>query len=188
MGKFLTGCRWRQQQEALLKTKVLSGVNLACSIPQLTSEGVIRPIPAGVDCQFPVEQPNVKEVHRLTNRDGTKSQAIKITFLSAQLPDSIKLDYQEFMVHACVPPVRWCTTCNKLGHLRSEVPVSVPTLRQSEPDARHVPQQTLLPLMFYSCFKLLSSRIVCHVVLLILVLMLTPLFLELNAFHWESIM
>ena len=105
MGKFLIGFRLRQQQEALLKTKVLSGVNVACSIPQLTTERVIRPIPAGVDCQFQVEQPNVKDVHRLTNQDGTKSQVIKITFLLAQLPDSIKLDYQEFMVHACVPPV-----------------------------------------------------------------------------------
>ena len=66
-------------------------------------------------------------MRRLTNRDGTRPQAINITF-SAQLPSSIKLDYQEFVVHACVPPVRRCSTCNKLGHLmaqcRSKVPVS----------------------------------------------------------------
>ena len=58
----------------------------------------------------------MKEVHHLTNRDGTQSQAIKITFYSAKLPDSIKLEYQVFVVHPYAPSVRRCTTCNKLGH------------------------------------------------------------------------
>ena len=79
-GKFLIGCRSRQQQEALLKTKVLGGVNVACSIPQPTTGGVIRPVPTNVDCQFLVDRSTIKEVRRLTNRDGTRSQAIKITF------------------------------------------------------------------------------------------------------------
>ena len=96
---------------------------MACSIPQPTAEGVIRPVPTSVDCQFLVDHSTVKEVRRLTNRDGTRSQAIKITFFSAQLPSSIKLDYQEFVVHAYVPPVGRCTTCNKLGQCRSKVPV-----------------------------------------------------------------
>ena len=134
-GKFLIGCRSRQQQEALFKTKVLGGVNVACSIPQPTTEGVIRPVPTSVDCQFLEDHSAVKEVRRLTNRDGTRSQAIKITFFSAQLPSSIKLDYQEFVVHAYMPPVRRCTPCNKLGHLkaqcRSKVPVIVQELCES---------------------------------------------------------
>ena len=125
-GKFLIGCRSRQQQEALLKTKVLGGVNVACSIPQPTTEGVIRPVPTNVDCQFLVDRSTIKEVRRLTNRDGTRSQAIKITFFSPQLPSSIKLDYQEFVVHAYVPPVRRCTTCNKLGHLKAQCRSTVP--------------------------------------------------------------
>ena len=54
-GKFLISCRSRQQQEALLKTKVLDGVNVACSLPQPTTEGVIRPVPTNVDCQFLVD-------------------------------------------------------------------------------------------------------------------------------------
>ena len=77
------------------------------------------PIPGrsiNVDCQFLVDQSNTKEVCCLTNWDGTQSQALKITFYSAKLPDSIKLEYQVFMVHPCVPSVRRCTTCNKLGH------------------------------------------------------------------------
>ena len=90
---------------------------MACSIPQPTTEGVIRPVPTSIDCQFLVDHSTVKEVRRLTNRDGTQSQAIKITYFSAQLPSSIKLDHQEFVVHAYVPPVRRCTTC------RSKVPV-----------------------------------------------------------------
>ena len=49
-GKFLIGCRSRQQQEALFKTKVLGGVNVACSIPQPTTEGVIRPVPTVPVC------------------------------------------------------------------------------------------------------------------------------------------
>ena len=96
---------------------------MACSIPQPTTEGVIRPVPTSVDCQFLVDHSTVKEVRRLTNRDGTPSQAIKITFFSAQLPSSIKLDYQEFVVHACVPPVRRCRNtvpvcprCGSRGH------------------------------------------------------------------------
>ena len=92
---------------------------MACSIPQPTTEGVIRPVPTNVDCQFLVDHSTVKEVRHLTNWDGTRSQAIKITF-SAQLPSSIELDYQEFVVHAYVPPVRRCTTCNKLGHLKAQ--------------------------------------------------------------------
>ena len=79
---------------------------MACSIPQPTAEGVIRPVPTSVDCQFLVDNSTVKEVRHLTNRDSTRSQAIKITFFSAQLPSSIKLDYQEFVEHAYVPPVR----------------------------------------------------------------------------------
>ena len=70
-------------------------------------------------------------MRRLTNRDGTRSQAIKLTFFSPQLPSSIKLDYQEFVVHAYVPPVRRCTTCNKLT--MQEHSAGVPTLRQSGP-------------------------------------------------------
>ena len=99
---------------------------MACSIPQPTTEGVIRPVPTSVDCQFLVDHSTVKEVRRLTNRDGTPSQAIKITFFSAQLPSSIKLDYQEFVVHAYVPPVRRCTTCSKLGHLKAQCRSTVP--------------------------------------------------------------
>ena len=79
-GKFLIGCRSRQQQEALLKTKVLSGVNVAYSIPQPITEGVIRPVPTNIDCQFLVDHSAIKEVHHLTNQDSTQSQAIKITF------------------------------------------------------------------------------------------------------------
>ena len=60
-GKFLIGCRSRQQQEALVKTKVLGGVNVACSIPQPTTEGVIRPVPTNVDCQFLVDHSTVKK-------------------------------------------------------------------------------------------------------------------------------
>ena len=125
-GKFLIGCRSRQQQEALLKTKVLGGVNVACSIPQPTTEGVIRPVPTNVDCQFLVDRSTIKEVRRLTNRDGTRSHAIKMTFFSPQLPTSIKLDYQEFVVRAYVPPVRRCSTCNKLGHLKAQCRSTVP--------------------------------------------------------------
>ena len=99
---------------------------MACSIPQPTTEGVIRPVPTNVDCQFLVDHSTIKEVRRLTNRDGTRSQAIKITIFSAQLPSSIKLDYREFVVHAYVPPVRRCTTCNKLGHLKAQCRRIVP--------------------------------------------------------------
>ena len=111
-GKFLIGCRSRQQQEALLKTKVLGGVNVACSIPQPTTEGVIRPVPTNVDCH----RSTIKEVRRLTNRDGTRSQAIKITFFSPQLPTSIKLDYQEFVV-ACL-----CATGQAMQHVQQAGP------------------------------------------------------------------
>jgi len=44
LGKFLIGYSSRQQQEALLQTKVLGGVNVACCIPQTTTEGVIKPV------------------------------------------------------------------------------------------------------------------------------------------------
>ena len=37
-GKFLIGCRSRQQQEPLHKSKVLGGVNVACSISQPTTD------------------------------------------------------------------------------------------------------------------------------------------------------
>ena len=93
---------------------------------KLQETGEEGPVPTSVDCQFLVTHSTVKEVRRLTDRDGTRSQAIKITFFSAQLPSSIKLDYQEFVVHAYVPPVRRCSTCNKLGHLKAQCRSTVP--------------------------------------------------------------
>ena len=143
--KFLISCRSRRQQEALLKTKVLGGVNVACSIPQPTTEGVIRPVPTNVDCQFLVDHSTVKEVRRLTNRDGTRSQAIKITFLSAQLPSIIKLDYQELVVHAYVPLVRRCTTCNKLGHFKAQCRSTVPKVCPPCGNRGHTPFPSRLP-------------------------------------------
>ena len=71
----------------------------------------------------------------LTNQDGTQSQAVKRTFFSAQLPSSIKLDYQEFVVHAYVSPVRRCTMCNKLGHLKAQCRSKVPVC----PRCGHMP-------------------------------------------------
>ena len=119
-GKFLIGCRSREQQEALLKTKNLAGVHIKCTKPQATTEGVIKPIPTAVDVESLASEPNIREVRRLTHRDGTKSQAVRLTFCLAKLPAIFKVDCQEFVVHPYVPPVRRCTKCNRLGHLKAQ--------------------------------------------------------------------
>ena len=116
---------------------------MACPIPQPTTEGVIRPLPIGVDCQFQVDQRNVKEMRRLTLRRHT---TIKI-HLYANLSDSITLDYQESEVPGVqgllhVPPVSRCTTCNKLGHLKAQCSAKCRCAHVAVVGAT---QQTLLP-------------------------------------------
>ena len=121
---------------------------MACSIPQPTTEGVIRPVPTNVDCQFLVDHSTVKEVRRLTNRDGTRSQAIKLTFFS----------------HRSYPAVlNWTTMsswCMPMCHRSGDAPraTSWATLRHNAgaqcrcahaaavgANAWRVSQQTLLP-------------------------------------------
>ena len=115
-------CQLREQQEALLKTENLAGVYIKCTKPKATSttEGVVKPIPIAADVESLTSEPTIREVHRLTHRDRTKSQAVRLTFCLNKLLQLFKVDCQEFVAHRYVPLVRQCTKWKRLGHLKAQ--------------------------------------------------------------------
>lgn len=119
-GKWLIGCTSADQQKSLLKCESLAGITIKCSVPEVFTEGVIKPIPLETNLlELQREFTNVKSMKRLKNKDGSESRAVKITFLTRSLPKQISLGYQSFAVKSYVPQVFRCTRCNRLGHTKN---------------------------------------------------------------------
>lgn len=116
-GKFLIACCNEKQQHKLANLTSLAQVQIRCTIPEATTEGVIRPIPLSEDLdKLQQSLEKVKSLQRLKNQKGELTQAVKITFLKKTLPDTVKIVKTFFAVEPYVAPVRRCTKCQRLGH------------------------------------------------------------------------
>ena len=69
---------------------------------------------------------------RDSNKDGTPSGAVRVVFISSQLPDSVKLSYSLHRVVPYVPPVRRCIKCQLLGHIKQDYRRRNPTCAKCE--------------------------------------------------------
>ena len=118
-----------QQQRKLHLTSSLPGepgnpIRIITRTPQKIVIGVIKGVP---------DEPNAEQllrddllaqdmatdsIKRLTNKDGTPSGAVRVAFISSQLPDTVKLGYSLHRVVPYVPPVWRCTKCQLLGHTK----------------------------------------------------------------------
>ena len=115
--RWLIGCVSSDQQKALAKKTSISQINIKCSIPSITTEGVIKPIPLEENIQDLLQfLPTAKSIHRLRNRDGTDSRAVRIIFNLPKLPETVKIDTETFVVGPFVAPVKRCKKCARLGH------------------------------------------------------------------------
>ena len=120
-GKWLIGCTSVDQQSSLLHSNNLAGITIKCQIPEVVTEGVIKPVPIETDLNdIQKEHSNVKQLLRLKNKDGSDSRAVKITFLESSLPKNVTFGYQSFTVSPYVPQVYRCTRCNRLGHTKTK--------------------------------------------------------------------
>ena len=59
----------------------------------------------------------VKGASRLTCREGTASEAIKVTFLAQTLPTLMRINRSEYSLRPFVAEVLWRYQCHWLGHL-----------------------------------------------------------------------
>lgn len=137
-GSVLVGCSSASQQNKLLRLDSIGGIKVKCHRPEVTTEGVIKRIPTihsgtdlsemavGVRVRMEdgslVEKgpSSVRSFRRLLLRDGKPSQAVRVTFTTAILPDSVVLESEVYGVEPYTPPVRRCTKCQRLSHLKQQ--------------------------------------------------------------------
>ena len=117
--RWLIGCKTVNQQLKLAQTKVLAGVHVHCTIPDVKTTGVVQGIPPTTKPETLINHiEKAKNVTRLNKRDGNPSWAIKIDFDLPILPEVVRIGLQEFTVRPYVAPVLTCTTCGRLGHTK----------------------------------------------------------------------
>ena len=124
----------QQQQIAQMTTiKTHEGViNIKAQIPVATTEGVIGPINKNWSDEM-IEQliaesgepVNIKKVFRLYKKHEKEEKsspcaAVKIIFLSNDLPSAVKVGTQYFTVEPFRKPVKRCLKCQKLDHVASD--------------------------------------------------------------------
>ena len=96
--KIVVGCDSSHQQSRLTRLTKIGQVGVRCSVPQPTVEGVVR----GISLSVPMDEFlrkvelvsnelgqthfRVKGASRLTYKDSTASEAIKVTFIAQTLP------------------------------------------------------------------------------------------------------
>lgn len=128
------GCNSKNQQNKLTKITDLGGVTIKCFTPEATTEGVVKGIPREhseneilrMDIRVNIKSESgktaqkglaaIKKIVRLKNKKGDISEAIKITFRTAVLPDSVTLEGEELPLEAFACPVRRCGRCSRFGH------------------------------------------------------------------------
>ena len=101
--KIVVGCDSSHQQSRLTKLTIIGQVGVRCSVPQPTVEGVVRGIPRSVPMDEFLRKVElvsneqgqthfrVKGASRLTYKDGTASEAIKVTFIAQTLPTLMRV-------------------------------------------------------------------------------------------------
>ena len=127
--KIVVGCDSSHQQSRLTKLTIIGQVGVRCSVPQPTVEGVVRGIPRSVPMDEFLRKVElvsneqgqthfrVKGASRLTYKDGTASEAIKVTFIAQTLPTLMRVNRREYSVRPYVAEVMRCYRCHRLGHL-----------------------------------------------------------------------
>ena len=134
-GKFLIGCYSQHQQQRLSNMASIGGIKVSCTVPVPTVHGVVRGIPTWVtekdiveriesilDGEARVTKARVRNVKRLSLRDGNPSRAVHITFEAATLPDMIVINKVEYPVLPFGASVPRCYHCQKLGHMKKSCP------------------------------------------------------------------
>ena len=127
--KIVVGCDSSHQQSRLTKLTIIGQVGVRCSVPQPTVEGVVRGIPRSVPMDKFLRKVElvsneqvqthfrVKGASRLTYKDGTASEATKVTFIAQTLPTLMRVNRREYSVRPYVAEVMRCYRCHRLGHL-----------------------------------------------------------------------
>ena len=127
--KIVVGCDSSHQQSRLTKLTIIGQVRVRCSVPQPTVEGVVRGIPRSVPMDEFLRKVElvsneqgqthfrVKGASRLKYKDGTASEAIKVTFIAQTLPTLMRVNRREYSVRPYVAEVMRYYRCHRLGHL-----------------------------------------------------------------------
>ena len=119
-GRWLIACVSAVQQAQISPVTSVGGVPVSCSVPAVSVDGVVRPIPLGADSAHrllaELKAYKATSVQRLSNRQGAPSFAVRVTFAREALPCRVKVDLQVFDVTRYAARVRRCTRCQKLNH------------------------------------------------------------------------
>lgn len=144
-GSVLVGCVSHAQQKKLLSLTEIGSIEIKTFTPEVTTEGVIKRVPLfhsdedlkemtitvriRTDGGGLVEKGEtaVRQIRRLKTKEGKASEAVRITFRAAVLPESVVLEGEVYGVEAFACPVRRCTFCQKLGHLKFHCRAKKPT-------------------------------------------------------------
>lgn len=126
-GSWLVDCADQETQGRVFRLRKLGpGIEIKTSRPRPVVVGVVRDLPQVDDLETLIKEDLafqdilVDKVTRLVMAGGAPSKAVRISFFSHKLPDTIKLGRETFQVHPFTPQVRRCTKCQLLGHVRSK--------------------------------------------------------------------
>ena len=127
--KIVVGCDSSHQQSRLTRLTKISQVGVRCSVPQPKVEGVVRGIPRSVPMDEFLRNVELvsnelgqthfraKGASRLTYKDGTAPDAIKVTFIAQTRPTLMRVNRREYSVRPYVAEVMRCYRCHRLEHL-----------------------------------------------------------------------
>ena len=132
--KIVVGCDSSLQQARLAKKLKIGQVEVKCTIPEPTVQGVVRGIPRYVQMDEFMKRiewvsdsgghthskVKVKGASRLTLKDGTASEAIRVTFIAQKLPLLMKINKQEYSVRPYVAEVLRCYRYHRYGHTKRQ--------------------------------------------------------------------
>ena len=132
--KIIVGCDSSLQQSRLVKRLKIGQVEVRCTIPEPTVQGVVRGIPRHVQMDefmrriewvsdnggHTHSKVKVKGASRLTFKDGTASRAIRVTFVAQKLPLLMKINKQEYSVRPYVAEALRCYRCHRYGHTKQQ--------------------------------------------------------------------
>ena len=109
-------------------------MEVRCSIPEPAVQGVVRGLPRYVQMDEFLKRiewvsdrggqthskVKVRGASRLTFKDGTASEAIRVTFIAQKLPLLMKINKQEYNVRPYVAEVLRSYKCHRYGHTKQE--------------------------------------------------------------------
>ena len=120
----IAGCPSTHQQERLLRINSIGGVEISTKIPLPKVEGVVRNIPIEVSTEdiLAIIDPSAHPVavQRLTYINGQPSHAVRVTFTTTILPNTVVINKTRHTVNPFVQSVTRCYRCQKLGHSTKE--------------------------------------------------------------------